>query len=83
MGEVVPLRPPKKFRVTVNREAVQLVSFTVEAADKEAAEAMVDTAMREGKVWSMPDIGIDFHSCDCDRCQTAWECFSVEAGRRS
>ena len=33
MGEVVPLRPPKKFRVTVNREAVQLVSFTVEAAD--------------------------------------------------
>ena len=44
---------------------------------------MVDTAMREGKVLSMPDIGIDFHSCDCDRCQTAWECFSVEAGRRS
>jgi hypothetical protein len=49
-----------------------MVSFTVEAADEEAAEAMVDAIIDEEKVWTMPDISIDWHSCD-DCCRNKFE----------
>jgi hypothetical protein len=75
MGEVVQLRPLKKYRVEAHHEAIQIIRFTVEAADEAAAEAMVNTIIGDGKVESMPGIETTWYMCDC--CPTKWQLVDI------
>jgi hypothetical protein len=65
-----------KFRVTIERSATQLVSFDVEAADEEAAEAMANEAITEDKIWSMPAISNALVEVDGDD----WQCIEIQKG---
>jgi hypothetical protein len=66
-----------RFRVTIERNATQQVSFDVEAADEETAEAMTNEIIELGtdKIWSMAYRNA-FVEVDGDD----WQCIEIQKG---